>query len=71
MLPVPAGGYPAGHKHSLPCRYDFLLMVTGQIPVTVNLINIFFILKDQPLPDIRYNVVPWAIQNSAAMKKCL
>jgi hypothetical protein len=37
---------------------------------TGNLTNIFFIANVQPLPDSRHNVVSWAIQNSAAMKKC-
>lgn len=41
------------------------------IPVTGKVINIFFIIKDKPLPESRQDVISWATQNSAAMKRCL
>jgi hypothetical protein len=71
MLPVPA---PMAHApapvNSLE-RSGSPAFIFGKIPITANLINIFFFIKDQPLPDSRQYVVLWATQNSAAMKKCL
>jgi len=71
LLPVPAVEQPN--------RFPAIPVSAGAIPVTgnrkkspgtANLINIFFFIKVQPLPDSRHYVVPWAIQNSAMMKKC-
>ena len=71
MLPVAVVRELEGSGYFQFYRHDHLSLETGQILLTINLINIFFIIKDQPLPDSRQDVVPWATQNSAAMKKCL
>lgn len=71
MLPVADVRNYAGYGNFLIFCHHLMSLDTGKIPLTANLINIFFIIKDQPLPDSRHNVVPWATQNFAAMKKCL